>query len=182
MKNPNSKQFKKVIDTFDKALASIPYAAERQALDMGEGDVDDRHNYCGTPMCHGGWYLVAATRRGINPSTEQAAYCRAGDVYDFDTGAELIAMDLGFSDRKELQSWANQNPELWGNELGEDMFYCAFSFFPEGTSWGAWANSDLSLLTIRNWWADVHNRTCVRAKPIAHIAVETQLSVNVKEV
>ena len=55
MKNPTSRQFKVVINNFIKIL---PQALFKGNLDMAEARVEK--NVCGTPMCHGGWYAVAA--------------------------------------------------------------------------------------------------------------------------
>ena len=43
-------------------------------------------------------------------------------------GTDLLGTFLGFRDSCELTKWAQENPEIWGNEKGNDMFYtgCAF--------------------------------------------------------
>ena len=42
-----------------------------------------------------------------------------------------MALDLGFITRDELRQWAKNNPKIWGNDDGGDMFCCdsAFGFY-----------------------------------------------------
>lgn len=143
MKNPTSKQFKKVIANFDKVL---PMATKRGHLDMRKGDIpEDKEHICKTPMCHGGFYAVA---NNIFFSSDYG-------YYDYEDGAELIAEHLGFVDSWRLRKWAECSPEVWGNEYGNDMFFYIKAF-----------DNVKTLRGIRNHWAKVHNRTCKRAKPI----------------
>lgn len=66
---------------------------------------------CGTPGCHAGWAYIALA--GFPPQDGQTNYL---------DGAELLAEHLGFYDYDELEEWAEDNPDLWGNENGDCMF------------------------------------------------------------
>jgi hypothetical protein len=142
MKNPTSKQFKTVINTFIKIL---PIARFKGHLDMGQGDIEK--NICGTPMCHGGWYAVAANVKPDNFG-----------IVDFDDGALALAKTLGFIDKHALKDWALNNPNLWGNPYGNNMF-CSISAF----------NDAKTMRGVINHWIGVHNRTCPKSKPIDKI-------------
>ena len=146
MKNPTSRQFKRVVANLDKVL---PMATKRGHLDMeASGLAHDKEHICATPMCFDGFYAVA---NGVFGDTLNHYY---GD------GADLIAKHLGFDDgyvhkSRGLEIWAASNPDLWGNNDGQYMF-CSIDAFDNAET----------LLGIRNHLAKVHNRTCKRAKPI----------------
>jgi hypothetical protein len=142
MKNPTSKQFKKVINNFIKVL---PRALFNGNLIMGECRVEK--NICGTPMCHGGWYAVASD-------------VEVGDfeTVDYSHGAQAMANALGFNHTFELREWAEVYPILWGNDYGYDMFCCNSAF-----------NNAKTLRGVVNHWIGVHNRTCPKAEPINKI-------------
>jgi hypothetical protein len=114
---------------------------------MGQGRV--QKNVCGTPMCHGGWYVVACD---LNP-LEERFY--GADYLD---GAMAIALALGFPTSYTLELWASDNPKLWGNEYGDDMFCCNSAF-----------NDAKTLRGVVNHWIGVHNRTCPKATAISKI-------------
>ncbi|MEO0367961.1 MAG: hypothetical protein AAF197_04150 [Pseudomonadota bacterium] len=143
MKHPTSHQFRTIISNFDKVL---PRAVFDGHMKMRETHIDPE---CDTPMCHGGWYAVAA-KQGYDHYTE---------------GAGLMAKDLGFADVAELEDWARNNSDLWGGKRGLYMFtnLCAFTKDHE-------FNPDLTLKDIRNWWAGVHNRTHPEEEPVEDLA------------
>ena len=147
MKNPTSKQFKRVIDNLDKVL---PMATKRGHLDMSKVELaDDKEHICGTPMCFAGFYAVA---NGVFSDDRRMS--------DYSEGSYLVAEHLGFGSNYpanvlDLRKWAHFNPSLWDNEFGWDMF-CRKKAF----------NHAETLREVRNHLAKVHNRTCKRAKPI----------------
>lgn len=120
LKHPTKKQMQKVIERFEKIL---PLATTPKHLDMSEPLVhrtyEDRYtrkHECGTVHCVAGWYAVANQKR-----TLIAAKLKAGNVY-YETGADLMARDLGFVNHRALESWANLHYEIWGNRKGGYMF------------------------------------------------------------
>ena len=147
MKNPTSKQFKRVIANLDKVL---PMATKRGHLDMQRGRLpEEKEHICGTPMCFGGFYAVA-----------NGVFRYGGRINDFNDGAKLMAEHLGFGSNYPfnvygLMKWAHFNPKLWDNGFGWDMFSSIKAF-----------NNAKTLRGVRNHLAKVHNRTCKRAKPI----------------
>lgn len=71
---------------------------------------------CGTIACHAGWFAVA-NGKDWDPD------------YSFSDAANEMAQFLGFGNRDGLESWAKNNPALWGNDFGDVMFsrWAAFS-------------------------------------------------------
>ena len=115
MENPTVKQVNYVIDKLESVREQ---ASEEGALDMNETNVySEKHKYeCGTVHCVAGWYAVAnLNRQVIKDKFNQGCV-------GFDDGANLIAQDLGFGWSYPLKNWAEENPEIWGNEDGFEMF------------------------------------------------------------
>ena len=113
MKNPTVKQVEFVIE---KLKLVRDKANEEGAFDMSIWRVYDDHHECGTVHCVGGWYAVANSDRQV--IKDKIKNGRVG----YDDGADLMAIDLGFDDGDFLADWAYENPEIWGNEKGSDMF------------------------------------------------------------
>ena len=86
---------------------------------------EPRVTKCGTVACHGGW-------AGVALAADVGDSCR-----DFLRGAEALSNYVcpGWSWRA-FEFWAARNPDIWGNEHGEDMFnldgYRAFGFEEPG--------------------------------------------------
>jgi hypothetical protein len=116
MKNPTVKQVDFVIE---KLQLVIEQACEEDAFDMGEVRVYDnkKDKYeCGTVHCVGGWYAVANMNRQVIKDKVKKGYV------DYEHGVNLMAQDLGFRNGDILANWAEENPEIWGNEKGYYMF------------------------------------------------------------
>ena len=67
-------------------------------------------NHKGYPMALGGLYAVASK------SKEEL------EGKDWEYGTHLISNECGFEGRFKLKKWADNNPKLWGNKFGYDMF------------------------------------------------------------
>lgn len=114
MKHPTKAQVQVVIDNLTKAAE---LAEGNCPVDMSEVEVDFDHP-CGTPQCHGGWYaLVTCNRRDEH-----------GAFSDYSDGARRMAIDLGFKNENYLEVWADDNPEIWGNNGGLFMFQSNAAF------------------------------------------------------
>lgn len=135
MHTPTSEQVLIVIRNFEKVL---PLATLEGHLDMAEGDVNINH-LCGTFHCHAGWYAIAT--------------CDLSEKFGHTKGAMRLAEDLGFDDHYYILEWARDNPEIWGNNFGYDMFLYEKAFTsstrPEGAK---------TLLDIVNHWREVFDR------------------------
>jgi len=108
---PTKKQWQAVIDNFKKVL---PFAKKKNHLNMMETTAMAKNHKCGTIHCVAGWYAVALLKDGTINESEYVSYS---------DGAAAIAKQLGFKNDSQLESWANRNPDIWGNEDGINMFY-----------------------------------------------------------
>lgn len=118
MKNPTQSQWNAVIADLEKCL---PYAKLDEQLDMAETRVHNNFYACNSVHCVAGWY-----------ATQHIDDCE--NIYNtkivsYHTGADLLSKNLGFDERFDLADWAEKNPEIWGNEDGDDIFYdtCAYN-------------------------------------------------------
>lgn len=112
------KNIQKVIDKLDSILPT----ALQGGLDMSQTDVDFRHP-CNSPHCVGGWYAIA---------NQKKLYTGASCI-GYSEGADLLAKDLGFSDDELLENWLKDNPQLWGNDRGDDLFVTSKAYNGEPT-------------------------------------------------
>jgi hypothetical protein len=62
--------------------------------------------------------------------------------------ADVLAVFLGFIDRRGLEEWAQDNPKFWGNERGIGMFCCPSAFTDD-------TNKQLIHRDIINHWKQV---------------------------
>lgn len=114
--HPTKAQVQVVIDTLQKAKDMVTNAGFAKApVSMMTGVLHP----CGTPMCHGGYYAIV---KGMSSENQQ----------DFTDGANAMATDLGFNHNTDLEDWASQNPQLWGNDSGGDMFCGSHAFHDKG--------------------------------------------------
>lgn len=104
---------------------------------MMETNTSIDENYCGTPFCHGGWYLIAKGVFGYDNS--------------YSDGARMMASDLGFEDVNSLKRWAKENIKIWGNEYGENMF-------SDENAFGRNLDTGFTLKPIINHWKRVKQR------------------------
>ena len=124
-------------------------------VNMAEGR-DTRNEatpLCETILCHGGWLAaMLESKRETAPTSYLCAYTPF-----FYIGAARAAKFLGFAGvyAAELETWAREHPELWGNEFGGSMFCDARAF-------GVHRPSILKLSDIANHYAAVGKR-CLEA-------------------
>lgn len=155
-----AKDVLKVIKNFKR----IPfYARGPLSLNMNNCGVY-MSGICGTPHCHGGWY-VHAKHKVFENITKGLGYSQ---------GAKMMAKDLGFESVQELTNWAKANPIIWGNIYGHLMFStnCAFSSpsKPDGAK---------SLNDIIKHWKEVYARIVEieKEKKIGYPDITSELAV-----
>lgn len=116
MRTPTQEQWQTVIDNL---YSILPLTLENEHhLDMTEPCVNYFHE-CGTVHCVGGWYAIACYKETVFITDE---------CFNYNDGANAMAVHLGFSGRPELQTWAIKNPDLWGNQHGELMFTSNYGY------------------------------------------------------
>jgi hypothetical protein len=129
-------QVQTVIDNFRKVL---PLTVQENHLAMHQGAVNTDGYKCGTIHCHAGWYAIAA--------------CDISKPLMFVHGSHQLAQDLGFAHHLHLRLWARDNPEIWGNEHGTQMFIDKQAFESESRLEGA-----QNLQDIIDHWSEVQSR------------------------
>jgi hypothetical protein len=183
MKHPTSQQVQVVLDNFAKVLpianghqhlldmgdsrVRIPRLLEELKYEPDEETiftVGEKKYVCNTPMCHGGWYAAAVF---TNKQVQE-------HIIDYGEGASRIAFDLGFTykedslgygdkqiqeelklgARYDLTDWARQNPKIWGNDNGDEMFSFRSAFSNEEKR----PNGAKSLQEIVDHWTEVRDR------------------------
>lgn len=97
---------------------------------------------CGTVACHGGWLSTMEFMRPDLKTMDDGVFENSINLQthlqEFQCGAALLAAYLGLTVESRPQPWwrfaiwADQNPEVWGNDRGLGMFSSdgARSFVP----------------------------------------------------
>ena len=92
-------------------------------------DIDEP--LCGTPGCHAGLIsIVAKELSELQEIYENHIYFmyKTEIIYKYDVWADTLADFLGFEKRRDLEDWAEENPKIWGNEYGGEMFELTRAF------------------------------------------------------
>lgn len=149
---PRSKDVKQVVDL----LKSVLPQGGRLNMLITECNVDK--NGCGTVCCVGGWFAIALglpkyQGRGVK---NKSSYLHIS----YSTGADMMGRILGFKDRKDLQKWAQENQEIWGNSGGYVMFADRYAYKSKSKQR---ANN---LQDVIDHWQDVCNRLYALENPV----------------
>ena len=131
----------KVVENFRKYKGKFK-------IDMGA--TCTRNHPCGTVCCHAGAYYI--TKRFIGDFIPRVMdkYCEMEEVTPYGIGRQIMALDLGFDDFRELLVWAKDNKDIWGNKYGEYMFSSKDAFVRFG--------AEVTLEKIINHWEGVGRR------------------------
>jgi hypothetical protein len=105
-------KFREAAAVFRKIAEEHPEAR----VDMDEVDMPDIS--CSSPACFAGWWVFAHGEE-IIPSGASDAWLK---------GARSIALFLGFDSRNSFETWAEESPDLWGNEDGDGVFCDPWAF------------------------------------------------------
>lgn len=97
-------------------VISVLESRQDELIHIGQASICSKYNNhpCGSPACVAGNYWLARKWDGI---TEYPL-----SSMGYSEGAKLMAKDLGFSSDIELQRWARDCLEIWGNGDGYCMF------------------------------------------------------------
>ena len=169
----NIEGVKKIADTF--AMLAEQFPDENDAVRMAATFIKRPAGQtagCGTFACHAGWFAFAQIE-GSAPGTwdPRSPYFpgmeryvdRDGNTVGFAQGALWMAITAGFTrdgpmtPAEALEQWANDHPDLWGNEHGRSMFNSpsAFLSYEEQEQ-----NAFMSLRTVAIHWEGVYERLC----------------------
>ena len=150
---------------------------------------------CGTCACHAGHYLLAKCLLGENESGYTLR--RRHDVLDdslflvddqdeptcWSTGATAMAIDLGFGHPTtkhfgpavQLMNWAQNNPDLWGNTKGHQLFNNPSAFFTPSSPVDVHPPYQVTIEQIIDHWKGVAKRLQAREQSNQSAnSVETQ--------
>jgi hypothetical protein len=108
---------------------------------------------CETPGCHAGLIsIVAQDLPELQDIYKNHIYFTkvGGDEseYHYNIWVDTLTDFLGFSEEKDLECWAKDNPKIWGNKFGRDMFMTAVAFTDD-------TNKHLTHRDIINHWKQV---------------------------
>jgi hypothetical protein len=109
------------------------------ALDALSDDVKDMDVYmgmgieplCDTPVCHAG--LISIVAKDL-PELQEICkddiffMYKTEIIYKWQVWVDSLADFLGFEEKCDLEGWAGDNPEIWGNEHGIHMFELTKAF------------------------------------------------------
>jgi hypothetical protein len=106
---------------------------------------------CGTPGCHAGLIsIVAKDLPELQEIYENHIYFMSETeiFYKYYVWSDALAEFLGFVDKRDLRVWAKDNPKLWGNRDGYNMFCSFFAFTYD-------LNKEITHRVIINHWKQV---------------------------
>lgn len=123
-----------------RELGNIFLKLHKERPDAKVDMTEHRFHPCGTTACHAGWFAA------YNGDDSKAA-CK-----NFMSAKREMAKFLYFDTDMNLEMWAEQNWDIWGNYSGGYMFYSkgAFGFYDE--------DNELTLKDIGNHWLGVADR------------------------
>ena len=122
-------------------------------IDMKVASVKPQEEHlCGAPACVGGWLCILFKKTEedlFTTSTEKFVY--------YKKGAKEFAKKLGFENGAELQDWAKENPQIWGNECGGFMFCNGIAYIETDTGRTV-TNDNITIKDIIHKWRCVAKR------------------------
>lgn len=108
---------------------------------------------CGTVACHAGWLAVVFAEKGRPDLASSMWGC------GYQQGVRDMDDFLGISGARgrgtqwAFANWAHENPDLWGNTYGVEM-YDSDGHYAFHKS----ASDEVTLETVANWYKDVSKR------------------------
>ena len=120
-------------EKMDKAADVLHNASKRypdhriamQSFLISQRKVQDPEQ-CETVACMAGFYYLGKTTNPvfIKDKVQNTSYL-SGDFSHYagyEEGMTMFARDLGFNDKTELYTWAEEHPAIWGNRYGGNLF------------------------------------------------------------
>lgn len=149
MKHPTKEAVIKIASVFEE-LAST----ETNKVQMSRVNIE--RTECGTVACHAGWYAFNHLSNKFKwhkyHELDEREFLSAIDRHiSWRDGSDLIAKDLGFTCMSDVEKWAEENPDIWGNENGKFLF-------SSNSAFGCSRNKKVTLVDIANHWKGVAER------------------------
>ncbi len=141
----NKDKLKELVNALDELSDDV----KDWGVNMGSG----KKPTCNTPGCHAGLISIVAKDlpelqeiHKIHLYLTNRVGCQSN--YHYSIWADTLAEFLGFVDKRDLRVWAKDNPKLWGNRDGYNMFCSFFAFTYD-------LNKQLTHRDIINHWKQV---------------------------
>ncbi len=115
-------------------LKQLVNALDGLSDDIKNMDVDMfaiKEPMCDTPGCHAGLIsIVAKELPELQEIYENHIYFMSETeiFYKYYVWADTLADFLGFEKMRDLEDWAKENPKIWGNIFGGNMFKLTMAF------------------------------------------------------
>ncbi len=139
---------KNKLKEFVNALDALSDDVKDMDVEMGNTNKPS----CGTPGCHAG--LISIVAKDL-PELQDIYECLyflqwniRGSRYEYSIWADALAVFLGFKNMRDLRDWAKDNPKLWGNRSGYNLFCSRLAFIDD-------AYEQLTHRDIINHWKQV---------------------------
>ncbi|CAC9644215.1 hypothetical protein [uncultured Gammaproteobacteria bacterium] len=143
-------------------LKEFVTALDALSDDIKDWDVDmnsDVKPMCDTPGCHAGLIsIVAKDLPELQEIYERIFFSHWNlkySHYEYSIWADALAEFLGFENRRGLAFWAENNPKLWGNKFGGDMFVFEIAFIDDTKAYIDDLAKQLTHRDIINYWKQV---------------------------
>jgi hypothetical protein len=119
---------KNKLKEFVNALDALSDDVKDMDVEMGNTNKPT----CGTPGCHAGLISIVAEELPELQEIYERIFFSHWNLkyshYEYTIWADALAEFLGFSEEKDLECWAKDNPKIWGNKYGYDMFSARLAF------------------------------------------------------
>ena len=130
--------FSKIAETLETLIKNTPLPTVNM-LSQEIIQTHERNNpECMTIACVTGFYLASVsdqTEYKTRPEGSNRRYLTKSDHTDpikSKNGVELLAKNIGFKCAWNLRDWCSKNPELWGNENGDGLFFSETAYHVKG--------------------------------------------------
>ena len=97
----------------------------------------NKTNKCKTPACIGGWLAVYYD----TPTFD-------GKCRNYNAGADMFAIRLGFNDTQALRLWLGKNKKIWGHCAGGFLFLSERAWFESGEHGWGFGEKELTLSQV----------------------------------
>jgi hypothetical protein len=141
-------------------LKELVNALDALSDDIKDWDIDmnnDEEPTCNTPGCHAGLIsIVAKDLPELKDIYERIILSKWKDSrYRYEVWSNALTVFLGFKNSRDLRFWAENNPKLWGNKYGGDMFVFDIAFIDDTKAYIDDLAKQLTHRDIINHWKQV---------------------------
>ncbi len=141
-------------------LKQFVNALDALSDDIKDWDIDmnnEEEPTCNTPGCHAGLIsIVAKDLPELKDIYERITLSKWNSSrYRYEVWSNALTVFLGFKNRHDLEIWAENNPKLWGNKFGGDMFLFDIAFIDDTNAFIDDSAKQLTHRDIIEYWKQV---------------------------